>query len=916
VGLPTGIVTFLFTDIEGSTALWEEHPDQMRLALARHDAIMRAAIEDNHGCVFKTVGDAFCAAFAAAPNAVAAALTAQSALIAEQWIAPIVIKVRMALHTGSVEQRDNDYFGPALNRVARLTSVGHGGQVLVSAATQILVADHLPASSGLKDLGVHRLKDLGRAEAVYQLLHPVLPADLPALKSLGSRDLPNNLPSQLTSFIGREKEVAEVRRLLGSARLVTVTAVGGTGKTRLAVQAAAEIVDEYADGVWFIELATITEPDLVAQTIARLLNVNEASGEPILQALVSSLKSKQLVLVLDNCEHLVAECARVANALLRACSGVRILASSRQALNVTGEVVYSLPALSLPDPKARQTPTAVAQYDAVRLFVDRAAAVRSDFAVTEQNAATIAQLCYRLDGIPLALELAAARVRVLSVEEINSRLSNRFKLLTGGNRNVLPRQQTLRALIDWSYDLLDEQEQLLLARVSIFAAGWTLTAAERVCAGEGIDELDLLDLLTNLADKSLVVSDAETGEVRFRLLETLREYGREKLEALGEEETVADRHAEYYAAAAATIVQGKAAAAGAEYGWFSVEADNLRAALDRLWQARQFETASALAVNLREFWMRQGWLREAYAHLGRAVQWADALTDEVLRARVLKDAGWFAFLLGDLRTAKTLTASSVEASARAGATHIQADALNGLALVAQSLGDAVRARDLFADAIALVRADGRDAVLADYLVNLGFLESTQGQHDAAQACFSEARSIYEAHSNERGMAAWLCNQSDLALRRSNWRDAQSFAEQSLERFRKIDNRLGIAYALANLAEAAARQDDHALTDASGREAVAICGDTNHQDLLPVLLMTRAKSQLAQGQAASAAALMAGAARLRAMLNAPGRPDEQLDAEAMESGLRALAGDDILASAKNQLASLGADDLIKRLAPLL
>jgi predicted ATPase len=734
--------------------------------------------------------------------------------------------------------------------------------------------------------------------------------------SAAARAPAHNLPQQLTSFIGRERETADVQAMLASSRLVTITAAGGTGKSRLSVQVAQGLLSNYRDGVWLVELAAVTEPAHVAQTIARVLNVGEVADEPIVRTLVKALVPKQALLLLDNCEHLIGTCAEVATALLRDCGDIRVLASSREALNIAGESVYPIPPLSLPDPRRRHTLASLSQYDAVRLFLDRAGAVRPDFAVNNQNAAALAQLCFRLDGIPLALELAAARVRSLTVEEINSRLDNRFRLLTGGSRTALPRQQTLRALIDWSYDLLNGQEQLLLMRVSIFAGGWTLSAAERVCAGDGIDDWETLDLLTALSDKSLVICDMEGLEVRYRLLETLREYSREKLLASQTAGDVADRHAGYFADMVVEKFDGAAGGDGSDVAWAAIESDNIRTALDRLWTAANVETAARMTVHLREFWSRKGWLREAYSSLETGVQRIDAVADLSLGAAILKDAGWFAFLLGDLPTAEVYTIASVQRALRAGAREIQADALNGLALVAQSLGDAGRARDLFAEAIALVRADGRDAVLADYLVNLGFLESTQGQHDAAQAYFSEARSIYEAHSNERGMAAWLCNQSDLALRRSNWRDAQSFAEQSLERFRKIDNRLGIAYALANLAEAAARQDDHALTDASVREAVAICGDTNHQDLLPVLLMSQARSKLAQGRAGEAALLLAGVGRLRSILNSLLAGEEQREMTAIEQHLRSIDSGELLPRAQAQLSAAGAEEVLQVVAALV
>lgn len=482
--LPTGTVTFLFTDIEGSTTHWDRYEDAMRPALRRHDAILREALATHNGFNFKNIGDAFCAVFATAPDALQAALQAQRILTAEPWqgVGPNGIRVRMALHTGAAEMRDNDYFGPPLNRVARLLSIGHGGQVLLSQPVFELVRDHLPVGAELRDMELHRLKDLGRPEHVYQLLTSDLPSDFPALKSL--EYWPNNLPQQTTSFIGREKEVGEIKSLLGKTRLLTLTGAGGAGKTRLGLQVAADLLESEENGVFLAEFAPLSDPTLVGQTVAQALDVREEANRPITQTLTDFLKPKKLLLLFDNCEHVLNDAARLADALLRACPGVRILASSREGLNILGEMTYRVPSLSLPDPKKPQTVESLTQYEAVRLFIERAQAAQPSFAVTNQNAPAVAQLCHRLDGIPFAIELAAARVRALSVEQISARLDDRFRLLTGGSRTALPRQQTLRAMIDWSYDLLSDDEKTLLRRLSVFAGGWTLEAAEAVCADE------------------------------------------------------------------------------------------------------------------------------------------------------------------------------------------------------------------------------------------------------------------------------------------------------------------------------------------------------------------------------------------------------------------------------------------------
>ena len=601
--LPSGTITFLFTDIEGSTQLWEQHPEAMKVTLAQHDTILRDAIEGKGGYVFKTVGDAFCAAFSTPPEALATALSAQQALQAEEWGETGPLRVRMALHTGVAEERENDYFGQPLNRVARLLSTGYGMQILLSLATAELVRDALPKGASLRELGFHRLKDLQRPEQVYQLLHSDLTSEFPPLKSLDT--LRHNLPVQLTSFIGREREIEEVKKLLSSSRLVTLTGSGGCGKTRLSLQAAAELIEEYPEGLWLVELASLTDPGLVPQTLASVLGMREVPGRPLLETLSDYLKARNLLLVLDNCEHLVEACAELASSLLGACPNLKILATSREGLGVAGETTWNVPSLSMPEPQRLPPMESLSQYEAVRLFIERAESVQPGFEVTDQNAPAVAQICHRLDGIPLAIELAAARVRVLSVEQINARLEDRFRLLTGGSRIAMPRQRTLRGAVEWSYELLSEPEHLLFNRLSVFTGGFILEAVETVCAGEGVGADEVLDLLSLLVDKSLVmVGEGVEGEVRYRLLETLRQYGRERLAAIGEADETLRRHAAFFFALAeeAGQVQSQTIALGPqEAAWLDrleQEHDNLRAALGWCVESGEAETGLRLGEGI------------------------------------------------------------------------------------------------------------------------------------------------------------------------------------------------------------------------------------------------------------------------------------------------------------------------------
>jgi len=503
--------TFLFTDIEGSTQLWERHPQAMGAALARHDALLATAVAAHGGSVFQRTGDGCHAVFPSAVAGALAALAAQQALAAEGWaeLAPDALRVRMAVHAGQAATRDGDYFGPALNRAARLMAAAHGGQVLLSETAAGLARDEMPPGLSLRDLGEHRLKDLTRPEHIFQLAAPGLPADFPPLGVLGAA---NNLPVPLTSFIGRERELAEAQRLLASARLLTLTGPGGTGKTRLALQAAADALDQFPDGAWLVELAPLADPALVAGAAATTWDLREQPGRTPLDALLDYLRARHLLLILDNCEHLIEACADLAADLLRACPRLTILASSREPLGVPGETTYRVPSLAVPDNECA-TPQRLLQFDAARLFVERAQAAQPHFAPNRGNLAVIIQICRRLDGIPLAIELAAARVRLLSVEQIAARLDDRFRLLTGGSRTALPRQQTLRALIDWSYDLLPAPECAALRQLAVFAGGWTLEAAEAVLSSP-----DVLDLLAQLVNKSLVYVDEAGAEPRYRLL--------------------------------------------------------------------------------------------------------------------------------------------------------------------------------------------------------------------------------------------------------------------------------------------------------------------------------------------------------------------------------------------------------------
>jgi predicted ATPase/class 3 adenylate cyclase len=789
---PTGTVTFLFTDIEGSTQLWEQDPEAMRQALARHDVLLSERIQRHGGLVVKSrgEGDSLFAVFTCATEALSAACALQRSLLAESWPTPTPLRVRVAVHTGEAERRDEDYYGPALNRCARLRAAAHGGQVLLSRATQELVRDHLPVGVSLRDLGSHRLKDLQLPEQIFQLLHHDLPANFPPLRSLEA--FAHNLPRQLTRFIGREREMAEVKRLLATTALLTLTGAGGCGKTRLSLQVAADLLEEYADGVWLVELAALTDPALVLQTVASTLGVREERARPLAQTLVDHLRSKSLLLVLDNCEHLLAACAELVEALLRSCSSLCILASSRESLGIAGETSYQVPSLSLPDLKQLPPAEALIQFEAARLFADRATAALPAFRLTEQNATAVARVCSQLDGIPLAIELAAARVKVLPVAKIAERLDDRFRLLTGGSRTALPRQQTLRALIDWSYDLLSENERALLRRLSVFAGGWTLEAAETVCAGEGIEPGEVLELLTALVEKSLVLYEPQRADARYRLLETVRQYSRDRLLESGESESVRGRHLDFVLS---LFERAEPLLLGPEQiVWLDrleAEHDNLRAALE--WAgATQGEAQLRLAGAALWFWEMRShyaegrqWFQQALQH---AVQGPTAV-----QAKAFLGAGTMAWHQGDRDAAEPLNRQALE-------LYRQTDDLAGTALALIGLGVAVgRNRDperftaLTEEGLAVAQEARAMFLVGAALNNLGRYEE----------CLALSRAGGYQHLTLHALG----NLGDDALQQADYEAAAGYAREALETLLQTRDKRLTAQNLGTLAAVSEVQGD-------------------------------------------------------------------------------------------------------------
>ncbi len=804
--LPTGTVTFLFTDVQGSTRLWEEEREFMRVALPRHDAMAEEIANRHGGMVVRSrgEGDSLFMVFTSASGAINTALDFQREICQTEWSPTNKLVVRMGLHTGEVDLRDGDYYGSAVNRAARIRALAHGGQILISDVARALAAEQMPEGSSILDLGEHRLRDLAQIERVYQLVHPDLPKDFPPIRSLSNQ--PNNLPQQVTSFIGREKEITEVSKLLKSNKLVTLLGTGGTGKTRLSLQLAADNSDGFKDGVWFAELAPLSDPKLVANTVADIFGLKEQPGLTSTANVVEALRDKNLLLVLDNCEHLVDPSAKFADQILRNCSGIVILVTSREALNIPGEAIYRVPSLALPDPKKKQTPKSLSHFAAVQLFIDRAEKALSTFVVTNENAPALASLCYQLDGIPLAIELAAARVRSLSVEEIDRKLDQRFRLLTGGSRTAMPRQQTLRSLVDWSYDLLSEPEKLLLQRLSVFSGGWVLEATESICADDVVEEWELLDLLTSLCDKSLVVFEQSAGSTRYRLLETVRQYSRDRLLESGDVATWRQRHLAYFEALGEEARPHLRGASQKE--WLirlESEHDNLRAALT--WS---FEEPSSRASGLRlaaalwRFWCLRGHFSEGRQWIERALA-CDPGTEPDVRARALNGAGNLAELQMDAEDARSKHMESLGISQGLNDRWSAAMSLNNLGNTYGNTGEIDIAAQYWGRALEIWRDLERQGTIGDLrgfaatLDNLGNIAFNKGDSATAKTYYEECLAIRRQLGNIYGVACSLLNIGTLAHSLGNHSEAWGEFRECLADFNELEDPLGIAYSLEGLA---------------------------------------------------------------------------------------------------------------------
>jgi predicted ATPase/class 3 adenylate cyclase len=786
---PTGTVTLLFTDIEGSTRLLQQIGEHYSTLLEACQSLLRTAFLAFDGHEVDTQGDSFFVAFARASDAVAAAVAAQRALAHHPWTDGTTVRVRMGLHTGEPKLSAENYIGLDVHHAARIMSAGHGGQVLLSQTTRDLVEQSLPAGVHLQDLGAHRLKDLQHPSHLFQLIIPGLPTDFPPLKTLDS--YPNNLPLQPTLFIGREQEVDALQQLLlhESSRLVTLTGPGGVGKTRLALQVAAELSEHFIDGTWFVSLAPISDPDLVIPTISQTLGLREVRDQSPLEHVKISLKEKKVLLLLDNFEQVVSASLSVAD-LLTGCPFLKVLVTSRERLHLRAEREFSVPALALPNTKRPPDLATLSQYASVALFIERAQAAKAEFQVTNANAPAVAEICVRLDGLPLAIELAAARIRLFPPQALLTRLGQRLPLLTSSARDVPIRQQTLRNTIAWSYDLLTVQEQRLFRRLAVFVGGCTLEAAEAVCnAGQDL-EGDVQDGVAGLVDKSLLRQEEQIdGEPRLLMLETIREYALERLAASGEAEAMRRQHATFFLQLAEeSLPKMNSAEQSIWLKRLEADHDNLRAAMQWLLEQegteQKREMALRLGVALQWFWFNRGYIREGQIFLEWVLGAQEGFVSAVL-AKALYAAADLAFYNGDLEQSEALSKKCLALSQEQGDTVGIANGLFTLGSCARLRCQHATACSQLEEAAVLFQEVGDEWKRGVCLSELARIFATQGEYDRTHPLLEESLEIYRTLGFQTRIGWVLSLQAEvLFLSGGDLAEAQSLAEQSLPLIRE------------------------------------------------------------------------------------------------------------------------------------
>lgn len=918
---PSGTVTFLFTDIDGSASQCEQDSPKVQAALRSHEQILRSAVEANGGYVYKIAGQTSQSAFSTAAHAMQAVLDAQRTLHSEAWDEGCGLGVKMALHTGVTEERGDDYVGPLLNRAARLLAAGHGGQILLTHATAMLALDNLPDGATLEDLGEHRLKDLFRPERVYQLAAPQLglPPQFPPLNSLQAR--PNNLPLQPTLFLGRDREVAEVRDTLSrdDVYLLTLTGPGGIGKSRLALQVAAELIDQFEDGVFFVPLASVSDPALVTNAIAQALGIREVGGQSLQQTLSDYLKNKHLLLLLDNFEQVMDADVQVAE-LLKASPGLKVLVTSRASLHLSIQHEYPVLPMRVPSSEYRvpseghanhsvlRAPfrdgtrySLLLEYESVQLFVQRAQSVKPDFELNYQNASAVAEICSRLEGIPLAIELAAARIKALPPQALLAKLDShvlsgaegRLKILTGGARDLHTRQQTLRNTFEWSYDLLTGGEKQLFRRLAVFRGGETLEGAEAVCTGSAPEagnasplieplEIDLLDGIGSLVDKSLMYeAESPGGEARYTMLETINEYAWEKLRESGEANALQRAHALYFMTLAEQAEPELKGANQAQWlARLEAEHDNLRAVLR--WAGQPYERGPAAAgegphlapspeeIRLRiagaiwRFWYVRGYFSEGREQLARSLasQSSVLLPRSSARARALNGAGVLANLQGDYAAAREFDREGLAIVRELGDKQSIPSFLDNLGIMARQQGDYATARTLYEESLAVRREIGDKRGIAISLDNLGIVFREQGDTGAARSLYEESLALRREIGDKQGIAVALSNFGNALQASGDYASAHMLLEESLALRREIGDKRGIAISLNNLGIVVQLQGDYQAARLLLEEGLALVRELGDRQGIGYLLHNLGNLTRQQGDAVAARSLYMESLALR------------------------------------------------------
>lgn len=869
--LPGGTVTFLFTDIVGSTKLWEREPDAAHRAMVRHDRIFEQRVEESGGRVVhpRGEGDSRFAVFRRASDALVASAAFQQGLHAEPWPITNRLQVRVALHTGEAEIRAEDYYGSAVNRCARLRSIAHGGQVLLSESTYDLVRDNLPPPLTIRDLGLHRLKDLIRPEHVYQLVHPDLPCDFPPPTSLDQH--PHNLPVQPTPIVGREREVAALCRWLRDphVHLLTLTGSGGTGKTRLALQVAAEVLEHFEDGVYFVPLAALREPGLVNSTIGHTLGQKESAGVSSQVTVQEQIGAKHMLLVLDNFEQVVEAAPNVAE-LLATCPKLNVLVTSRIALHIRAEHEVPVPPLSLPERKPPPHVDTLSQYGAVQLFIERAQAVNPGFTLTHENAPSVAEICARLDGLPLAIELAAARVKMFPPRALLARLGSRLKLLTGGARDLPERHRTLRNTIAWSYELLNEGGRAFFRRLAVFAGGCTMEAAEAVCSPSADSSVDALDDMAALLNNSLLRQEDQNGEPRFLMLETIREYGLELLAERGEDEAVSRRHALYFLAYAERAEPHLLRADQVEWlDGLETEHGNLRAAMEWALRNHQVEIALRLSSALWPFWVFHGYVEEGWEHLSETLAQTNANNFPLARAKIQVAAGAVAYFRGD---------------------HVQAAALCSAGLP-------------------VCRAAGEKGLTGISLGLLGNLSFYHGNLDQAMIQWEESLGLARESRSDWLAAVVLSLMGILAVHTGETQRALNLCQESVTLARRVGEKWVMNQALYHLGlthVAEARFDE---ARSCFLEGISLSRDIGYYLGISLEIDALAGLSAAQRQFDRAARLLGAGSAVRAAVGAPVPPAYQTDYERIVAGVRRGLGDATFAKAWSEGSLMTVDQAI-------